>query len=270
MSSPYADLDRPPLPAGALARDLSGGMWHDVRVLAECASTNAVVAEQARRGAGEGLVVVAERQSAGRGRLGRSWEAPPRAALTFSLLLRPTVPAGVWSLTTLLAATAVVEAVRSVAGVDATLKWPNDVLAPSGGKLAGLLAEAVDGALVVGIGLNVSTRRDELPVEAATSLALEGARSLDRFLLLKETLRAFERRYRGWGEADGAPAIVVVPYRAICETIGAHVRLELPGGGLVVGVVTGVDDAGRVVVRGGDGEERPYAAGDVVHLRREV
>ncbi len=269
MSSPYADLDRPPLPAAALARDLSAGMWHDVRVLAETASTNAFVAQQARDGAGEGLVVVAERQTAGRGRLGRSWQAPARAALTFSVLLRPPVPSAVWSLTTLLTATAVVEAVRAVTDVEATLKWPNDVLAPAGRTLAGLLAEAADGALVVGVGLNVATRRDELPVETATSLVLEGARSPDRVVLLKETLRALERRYRAWVAADGAPSVVLAPYRAICETIGTHVRLELPGDRAVVGVVTSVDDAGRVVVREDGGAERPYAAGDVVHLRRE-
>jgi BirA family biotin operon repressor/biotin-[acetyl-CoA-carboxylase] ligase len=270
MSSPYADLDRPPLPATALARDLGGGLWREVRVVAEVPSTNAVVAAEARAGAAEGLVVVAERQTAGRGRLGRTWETPTRAGLTFSMLLRPSAPPAVWSLASLFVATAVVEAVRGVAHVDATVKWPNDVLTPSGGKVAGLLAEAADGALVVGVGLNVSTRRDELPVATATSLAVEGARSLDRAVLLKEILRAVERRYRTWIGANGAPEAVLPPYREICETIGRHVRLELPGGAAVTGTVTGVDDAGRVVVRDYAGLERPWAAGDVVHLRAEA
>lgn len=266
MTSRWADLERPPLAAADVARAVARTRWADVRVLAETGSTNAVVAEAARGGAPEGLVVVAEAQTAGRGRLGRAWVAPPRSGLTFSVLVRPGVPPATWSLLPLLAGTAVVEAVVAVAGLAARLKWPNDVLAPGGQKLGGILTERVDDAVVVGVGLNVTTHRDELPVPTATSLLAEGAGSTDRLPLLAEILHALDRRYAAWLADGGAPRDVLPAYREICGTIGRQVRVELPGGEVVVGAAVGVDDDGRLVVRDPAGE-RAFAAGDVVHLR---
>lgn len=266
MGSPWTDLDRPPLSAAGLARALDNTRWTDVRLLAEAPSTNAVAVEAAKAGAPAGVLVVAERQTAGRGRLGRTWTAPARAALTFSVLLRPTTPAATWGVLPLLAGVAVVEALRAVCRVDVRLKWPNDVLAPNGGKLAGILAERVDDAVVVGVGLNVSTRRDELPVPAATSLALEGAASTDRLPILAEVLRALDRRCSAWEAAGGAPRTVLPAYREICETIGREVRVELPGGDVVTGVAVAVDDDGRLIVREAEAE-RAWSAGEVVHLR---
>ena len=244
----YGDLDRPPLRAAALSRALEHDGWR-VEVLDRAASTNAVVAERARAGEPHGLVVVAEEQTAGRGRLDRSWVSPPRAGLTFSVLLRPEGPLG-W--VPLLGGLGVVRALRDQAGLDAVLKWPNDVLVGNR-KACGLLAEAVDGAVVLGIGLNVTTRADELPVATATSLALEGATTTDRDTVLRAVLRALAGAL---GDRD------TTGYRQACATIGRRVRVELPGGASVEGTAEDVDEQGRLVVDG-----TPFAAGDVVHLR---
>src|SRR5215468_7129138 len=147
------------------------GLWREVRVVEETGSTNADLLAEAQAGAGEGLVLVAEAQTAGRGRMGRRWISPPRRALTFSVLLRPAVPAGLLGWVPLLAGVAVASALEHTAGVDARLKWPNDVLA-GGAKLAGILAERWGGAIVVGTGINVLQERGELPVPTATSLVM--------------------------------------------------------------------------------------------------
>ena len=262
----YGDLDRPPLRAGALSRALEHDGWR-VEVLASTASTNAVVAERARAGEAHGLVVVAEAQTEGRGRLDRSWVSPPRAGLTFSVLLRPAngtdVPTSAarsgdihsareigW--VPLLGGLAVAQALREQAQVEAVVKWPNDVLVGDG-KVCGLLAEAVDGAVVLGVGLNVTTRAEELPVPTATSLALVGAATTDRDTLLRAVLRALSGAL---GDRD------VAGYKQVCATIGRRVRVELPGGASVEGVAEDVDADGRLVVDGA-----AYAAGDVIHLR---
>src|SRR5690606_18841144 len=200
--SPYTDLDRPPLSAAALQRALvrPGSLWSSVTVVARTGSTNADLAEAARQGAAEGTVLVAEVQSAGRGRLGRTWTAPPRAGLTFSVLLRPTVRPARQGWLMLLAGLAAASAIRRIAQVDVRLKWPNDLLVGER-KLGGVLAERVDGAVVVGIGINVTLRPDELPVEQATSLAIEKAACTDRDPLLRAILRELESHYRDWTEA---------------------------------------------------------------------
>ena len=135
----------------------------------ETGSTNADLLVKARSGADEGLVLVAEAQTSGRGRMGRRWISPPRRALTFSVLLRPAVPAGLLGWVPLLAGVAVASALQQTAGVDARLKWPNDVLV-DGAKIAGILAERWGNAVVIGTGINVLQQRGELPVPTATSL----------------------------------------------------------------------------------------------------
>jgi BirA family biotin operon repressor/biotin-[acetyl-CoA-carboxylase] ligase len=243
----YGDLDRPPLRAAALDAALRPDGWR-VEVVEEATSTSELVAARARDGEHVGLCVVAEVQTAGRGRLDRTWVSPPRAGLTLSVLLRPTEAALGW--VPLLAGLAVARAVTEQAGLDARLKWPNDVLLGER-KVAGLLAEAVDGAVVLGIGLNVTTRRDELPHEGATSLQLEGAKTTDRDTLLRALLRGLALT-----DAD-RPA-----YRELCSTLGRDVQVHLPDGRVVQGRAEDVDEQGRLVVGG-----TPYAAGDVVHLR---
>jgi BirA family transcriptional regulator, biotin operon repressor / biotin---[acetyl-CoA-carboxylase] ligase len=151
-----------------------GGLWQDVRVVAETGSTNSDLLAEARSGLATGAVLVADAQTAGRGRMGRHWVSPPGSALTFSVLLRPAaVPPASRGWMPLLAGVAVARAVHAETRVDARLKWPNDVQV-NGGKLAGILAEQAGDAIVVGIGINVSSGRDELPVAGATSLALAG------------------------------------------------------------------------------------------------
>jgi BirA family biotin operon repressor/biotin-[acetyl-CoA-carboxylase] ligase len=249
-------------------------------------STNADLLARAAKGAPEGIVLAAEEQRAGRGRMGRTWVSPPRAALMFSVLLRPgTVPPTRLGWLPLLTGVAVTTAVRAVTTVDAQLKWPNDVLVGDA-KLGGILAEASGGAVVVGIGLNVSTEADELPPAgpghagpghagpghagplAATSLRAAGWVSPDRDLLLTALLGELEHWYLAWRHAGGDPERcgLAEEYTRLCATLGRQVRVELPGGHVARGLAAGIDPVGRLLVRVPDGE-LPVAAGDVVHVR---
>jgi BirA family transcriptional regulator, biotin operon repressor / biotin---[acetyl-CoA-carboxylase] ligase len=262
--------DRPPLDGGALTSALVGGdsPWRSVQVLETVGSTNAVLAAEAAQEAPEGTVLVAEHQEAGRGRLDRSWVSPPRAGLTVSVLLRPDVPASRRSWLPLLTGVALAEAVGEVAGVRAALKWPNDLLASDGGKLAGILAEAADGAVVVGVGLNVSTTAPELP-EGGTSLLLAGATSLDRGALLVGYLGALGARYRRWIESLGDPVGSGLARDCVgwSATVGTPVAVTLPDGTVLEGVAEAVDWDGRLVVATDAGRVE-LASGDVRHVRR--
>ena len=272
----HSPQGRPALDAAALRAAVirPGGLWRAVDVTAVTGSTNADLLARAADGEPEGAVLAAEQQDAGRGRLGRSWVAPPRAALTFSVLLRPRdVPPARRGWLSLLAGVAAASSVRAVAGVDATLKWPNDVLI-RGAKLGGILAEAAGQAVVVGIGLNVSTGPDELPPPgpgalAATSLRLSGSDRLDREALLADLLAGFERRYRAWCQVlgDAERSGLHAEYTRLSATLGRRVRVERPGGQHLAGLATGVDPDGRLLVREPPAAELAVAAGDVVHLR---
>jgi len=158
-----------------------------------------------------------------------------------------------------------------VAEVDAALKWPNDLLVGDG-KTAGILAEVVGDAVVVGIGLNVTTRAEELPPTTglpATSLRLAGAKSTDRDPLLRALLRGVAGWYGGWRETGGDAELsgLLAAYRRGCSTIGKQVRVLLPGGGELAGEATDVDGDGQLVVRTADGGTRRVSAGDVLHVR---
>jgi BirA family biotin operon repressor/biotin-[acetyl-CoA-carboxylase] ligase len=246
-------------------------MWSDLQVVAALPSTNAELARQARAGAPPGTVLVAEHQTAGRGRLGRSWSSPPRAGLTLSLLVRPDgVPAGRWPWLPLLAGVAVAETLRRTAEVEAAVKWPNDVLVGER-KVAGILLERVDGpagpAAVVGVGLNVSAGREELPAARATSLVLAGGAVTDRSVLLRALLRMFASLYAEWLRTGGDPAAGLADaYARRCTTLGRTVTVVLPDGQRLVGLARAVDEAGRLVVEVAD-EVRTFSAGDVTHLR---
>ena len=260
----FTDLDRPPLVARSLARSIvTTPPWNEVHVLQSVGSTNDLVAAAARAGQAEGLVVVAEHQTGGRGRLDRQWVSPPRAGLTFSVLLRPAVPASVRPWVPLLLAAAAAEALSARCDLDVWLKWPNDLLA-GGRKVGGVLAEATGDAVVVGIGVNVSTRRDELPREDTTSLALETGGVVDRVPVLLAMLRAMGPAYTAW---DGDAEEVARRYRARCDTIGRPVRVALPDGRTLTGEAADVDGNGCLVVRAADGTTTAVSAGDVVHVR---
>ena len=248
---------------------MPGGLWTDIRSVATTGSTNADVMRLARAGAPEGLVIAAECQTDGRGRQGRRWHSEPGAALMFSLLVRPrSVAQASLGWLPLLAGVATATAVRSLTGVQACLKWPNDVLIDEG-KLAGILAERSGEAVVVGIGLNLLGRPDSLPVPTATSLELHGARDTDRDTLLAEILGQFERWYQRWAlDASGdADASGLRPrYLRLCRTIGRQVSVALPGGRTLSGVAEDVDASGQLLVETGTGTV-PVAAGDVIHVR---
>lgn len=341
MASVYSDLNRPPLNEHSLQRALMvpgvGFGGHSIaalRVLPEVDSTNTALLAAADDGAPHGSVVVAESQTAGKGRLGRSWVAPPRSGLFLSILLRPEVPAARWGWLPLLAGVATRSAVARVAELDVSLKWPNDLIlaeptdsesdgaspdgtspdrAPSGRassdrttsrpapsdtapsrpassdnaptgavpdsgygvglKLGGILAEqggtAFQPCVVIGIGINVTLRTDELPAPHATSLLLAGAKVTDRDTLLRALLRSFGSWYADWADADGDAERcgLAAAYQAACATIDRQVRAELPGGGRVSGQATGIDPEGRLLIRTADGASTPIGAGDVVHLR---
>ncbi|GGM25438.1 biotin--[acetyl-CoA-carboxylase] ligase [Promicromonospora citrea] len=233
--------------------------------------------------------LVAEHQTAGRGRAGRTWETPARAGLTVSVVLRPAVPVGSLGWLPLLAGLAVVRAVSGDGvdgGVSAVVKWPNDVLLPADDavaglgryrKVAGVLAEVVPGepdggpaAVVLGIGLNVAQSAAELPVPTATSLALAGHPRPDRTDVLVRLLGEVHAVMRRWEQAGGdvGAAGLRDEYAAVSATLGTRVRAELAGdAGVLEGLAVGLGASGALVVREESGRERAVTAGDVWHLR---
>jgi BirA family transcriptional regulator, biotin operon repressor / biotin---[acetyl-CoA-carboxylase] ligase len=248
----------------------ASGLWSDVSVVASTGSTNGDLLAAARGGAPAGTVLVAEEQTRGRGRLDRSWHSVPGAALTFSALLRPTQVPPPWrGWLPLLAGVAVASAVRGEAGVDASLKWPNDVLS-GGAKLAGILAEQAGDAVVVGFGINVAERADELPSGQATSLWLRGSGNTDRQALLAAVLKDFGHWYRLWADGpvpgDAESCGLRTRYLAECATIGAQIQVLLPAGAVLAGRGQDVDGTGRLVVATSAGLV-PVSAGDVIHVR---
>jgi BirA family biotin operon repressor/biotin-[acetyl-CoA-carboxylase] ligase len=246
----------------ALAADTR---FKDIRFLAVTDSTNRVAMAQAEEGAPEGLVVVADVQSAGRGRLERSWESQPGDGLLVSVLLRPEgLPLERWHLLTAATALAGQRACERVAAVEADIKWPNDlVLAEEGeegeegniAKLAGILAEASAGALVVGMGLNVHGG----PPGAAV-LDRAAGRRVSRLDVLEVWLRDLDNRLDRWDR-------IALDYDRRCATVGRQVSVELAHGERLEGRAEGLDSWGRLILRRPDGAVEVVAAGDVTHLR---
>ena len=279
--------DHPALRPGFLADLLVAphGPLARLEVVAESASTNselaaAVAADPAAWPAP--ALLVAEHQVAGRGRSGRAWQTPARTALTGSLLVRPDVPRERLSWLPLLAGLATVRCLRATAGVEAVVKWPNDVLVPAPGavaevagwgtyrKVAGILCELLpDGGAIVGVGLNVLQVEDELPVPSATSLALVGAATTDREVLLTALEESFAQTLGRWQDAggDAAEAGLAGECAEVSATLGAHVRVDLTGGGQVTGEAYGFGPDGSLLVREQDGTTRVLHSGDVHHLR---
>ncbi|MGV1010011.1 MAG: biotin--[acetyl-CoA-carboxylase] ligase [Dermatophilaceae bacterium] len=237
-----------------------------VEVHERLGSTNA----RAMRLARPWHVVVTEHQTQGRGRLQRTWETPAGVALTLSA----TVPLGAspgWL--PLMAGLATAQALDAAAGVGVALKWPNDVLVPADAdrKVCGILCEArqpvadEEPVAVLGIGVNVTQTRAQLPTDGATSVALAGGQ-VTREELLLVMLDRLARLHAALAAAGPAAEGVRTAYRQRCATVGSAVRVERPGGPDVVGVAVAVDEDGCLVVRDATGE-RAWAAGDVTHLR---
>jgi BirA family biotin operon repressor/biotin-[acetyl-CoA-carboxylase] ligase len=241
--------------------------FSDIDWLGVTDSTNRVAAVRAEQGAPEGLVIGADVQTAGRGRLDRLWESRSGEGLLVSVLLRPHgLPPHRWHLLTAAAALAAKEACRRVAAVDPQLKWPNDLMLSGsdagyrperdtgGGKLAGILAESSAGAVVLGMGLNVHGG----PPGAAV-LDWAAGKRVCRLALLTAWLRDLDRRLDRWDQ-------VARDYRVHCATIGRDVAVET-GGEQIQGRAEGLDASGRLLLRRPDGTVDVIAAGDVIHLR---
>lgn len=279
MVRPVPDAGRPLDPARsrsrvALTDDGIAARGPDprwrIRLVPETGSTNDDLRSGHSAGtAGTGDVLVAELQTGGRGRRDRTWTSPTGSGLTCSVLIDLADAAAnrrPWALTC--AALALAEAVESVAEIEAKLKWPND-LQIDGRKAAGLLATTSGTAVVLGMGLNVSSTPDELPGPGATSLAESGAASVDRAALLVATLDALRGLVDGWLAAGGDPHAsgILAAYRKRSATLGLGVRVDLEGGRSITGTAADVDDDGRLVVQLDAGGTQACAAGDVVHLR---
>lgn len=250
---PVLDPDRLVTPQG----------WR-VEITEASPSTNAVVAERARAGEDEGLVVVTEHQTAGRGRLDRVWETPARSSLTLSVLLRPDAPAQDWPLLPLLTGYAV-QAALADRLPDIALKWPNDVLVEER-KVAGILVERIDTPLgpaaVIGIGINVSQTLEELPVALATSIELETGEPVERTGLLGQVLGSLH----GLQGLLRDPEALRAAYVDVCSTLGRAVDVHLPGGDVRRGEALDIDSRGALVVSSAEGTFT-VGAGDVIHVR---
>jgi BirA family biotin operon repressor/biotin-[acetyl-CoA-carboxylase] ligase len=261
-------------------------VFTDVRRFASIDSTNRYLLDEARAGAPEGVVAVADHQTAGRGRLGRSWQAPAGANLLLSVLLRPLLGPDQRHLATTAVALAAVDAIAATgaAGAGAPgrvgIKWPNDLVAPDGRKLAGVLAEAdltsvTPGSpppVVVGIGINVNWPAvdDEVPPEfrgTATSLRQLAGFGSDREQLLVAVLAALGPRVAALATEAGR-AQLAGDLRSACTTLGTPVRVDLPDRSFT-GTAVSVTDDGHLVVDA-DGTPRTVVAGDVVHVRPAV
>ncbi len=262
---------RAPLDVAALRERVCGASqtWRRIDVVAETGSTNADLIARAGRGEDiDGAVLIAENQTAGRGRRGRSWSAVPFAQITMSVGIDATaVPSSAWGWLPLATGVAVVDAVADT-GVAAGLKWPNDVLAGEG-KLAGILAEVAAGqqAVVIGVGLNVSLRAEDVGVDGAVSLVDLGVPAPDRQGLVIRLLHELGNRLESWRRAEGRDAGLAADYRARSLTLGQRVRALLPGDQEIVGVARDVDDQGRLLIEAADGPPVTVSAGDIVHLR---
>jgi BirA family transcriptional regulator, biotin operon repressor / biotin---[acetyl-CoA-carboxylase] ligase len=268
-----AALPDPAGPPEALVRGLVDGpsLVRSVDWSAEATSTNELAVQAALDGAPEGHLVLADRQTAGRGRLRRPWIAPPGTSLLLSLVLRPVVLVEQRPLLPLLTGLALAEALApSVPGAQVALKWPNDVLV-DGRKVAGILVESAGAeAVVVGVGVNVDWRAVSLPPEVqgelagATSLADVAGRPLDRWRVLAAVVGVLGNRYRGWQEQ---PTAFLAGYRQRCATLDQHVRVTTVGDAPAVeGTAVAVAADGRLVVRT-DAGEVAVAGGDVHHVR---
>jgi len=249
-----ASVIRAYLDQSQISAALPSDYWR-VRVLSEVVSTQDLLKTEL---VSNGDCVVAEFQSAGRGRLERKFESVPHVALLFSFYIEPTRKTE-WGWIPLLAGIAVASTLNEVTHSNSfKTKWPNDVIAESG-KVSGVLCERYGDGIIVGIGINVSTEVDELPVPTASSVFIESGIELDRNDLLPAVLGTFHELFTRWNAFDDLKS----RYRALSQTIGMNVSVQLPDGGKIVGRAIGVDNEGQLMLESGD----HINVGDVLHLR---
>jgi BirA family biotin operon repressor/biotin-[acetyl-CoA-carboxylase] ligase len=280
MSERGADAgsaSRAPLTRELLSPLVEAGVLSSVAVVLEAGSTNtellgAIAVEPAHWP--HLSAFVADHQSAGRGRAGRAWETPAGAALTVSFVVRPQgIGRSSWGWAPLVAGLATVRALRSW-GVDAWVKWPNDVIVQTGDadlpgwgrwrKCVGILCESVpdQDAVIAGVGVNVSQVPDEFPVPHAASLAMIGALTLDRVEILRSLAKELADAVAAW-ESDDASAPITHEVSAVCASIGWDVTVDVPSGPPVAGTVIGLSDEGGLVIQTPSGQRRTVLAGDV-------
>ena len=251
---------------------LSRQIAQDLTFVAETGSTNAdLVANFAN--AQDFSVLVAGFQTAGRGRSGRDWLAPAGSSLFVSVLLKPSlVAANRFSWIPLLAGLAMAKTVAQfLPNKKVSLKWPNDVLVESN-KVSGVLSELLPdlSGVVVGAGLNMLQTKAELPIETATSLAIEGNSDASIDAVLAGYLHNLKELYQSWGSANGDAVQSGLRNQVIesCSTLGLSVKALLPGEQELLGKAVGIDDTGRLILQPDSGAEVvAVAAGDIVHLR---
>ena len=258
---------RPPLDHERVMKALREQGWNDVAIVESTGSTNTDL-HAAASTLPDLSVLIAEEQVSGRGRLGRAWSAPRHSQVTLSVLLRPEVPPTKLGLLPLLTGVAVADTVRSY-GIDARVKWPNDILV-RGDKMCGILAEAVsmsdNPTVVVGFGLNIDLTKAELPIDNATSFALEGEH-VDRTEVTITVLGSLLERQRQWRNAGGSASSFIDDYKSVSATLNESVSAELPNGGKLTGTAVDISDAGELLIRDARGQIHTVAAGDITHLR---
>ncbi|NJC88055.1 MAG: biotin--[acetyl-CoA-carboxylase] ligase [Desulfuromonas sp.] len=256
-----------------LAEELHTGLstriiGKEIRYFTETDSTNRQAYALGEAGAGEGMIVIADRQSAGKGRLGRTWISPPGVNLYLSVLLRPPLPPYAAPQLTFLSALAVSRAIAAVTGLAPTHKWPNDVLL-DGFKVAGLLNEMSAESdrirfVVLGIGVNLNMTADQFPADLrapATSLLLAGGRPVPRALFGRTLLEQLDSLYAEY--LRHGPAPIMAAWEAHCDLVGKAVTVDEGSGTALRGTVVGIDRDGALLLTLADGSTERILAGDV-------
>lgn len=269
-------MDKPtrtPLDPAALRERLAEAGYRHVEVVEQTVSTNTDIADRVRLSdeLPDMSVLLAEEQTAGRGRKGRAFFAPAHSQVICSVLIRVTeVPVERISLLPLLTGLSIAEAVRSSSGLAATVKWPNDVTY-EGRKLSGILVEAAHlqphAALILGFGVNYDLQPGEIPVEHASSIAALCDTVPSREDFTVEILTTLAENLARWRNLGGAPQTILPRYRELSSTLNTQVRAHLPGDKTLVGRAVAIDDDGELIIRTEDGQRHTVRAGEIVHLR---
>jgi BirA family transcriptional regulator, biotin operon repressor / biotin---[acetyl-CoA-carboxylase] ligase len=252
------DKPSPPLNPALISEKISR-YWR-VSVVEVTGSTQDDLSQSVKKDATRsGTLLIANFQSSGRGRLDRTFSAPPSSALTLSFYLTPHLDRAEWSFLPLLTGLSAISSLKNLdAGLRVSLKWPNDLLV-NGRKLGGILVEATSDGVVIGIGVNVAMAQDQLPTKDATSLLLEDFACLDRNLIAVELLNVFHDLYERWQAGEDMRHL----YRENCETLGMTIRVELPNAPPATGKATDISRTGELIMESG----LRVSVGDIVHLR---